>query len=412
MTWYSKFRNELLVGGAEDTEKQEQAKREARWVGLLLMGLIVWLGIKSPWALVFVIGLLISIFLHELGHFVSARRSGMKVTEFAMGFGPRVWSTQRGEVEYSIRSFPLGAFVRIVGMNSEDEVSPEDEARTYRAQSYPRRLITITAGSIMHMVIAGVLIIGVYSFAGRYQETGKALVFAPPQLGSAADVAGIKEGDVFISVDGEMIRSSAQMVSTIHSHEPGDVLNIVVDRNGEQLTLNPKLDALSDGTAFLGINVWSREYVRLNPLKALWWGGGDIVDMAASSVRGVFSALNPVNNVKHLTHSSSVDPQARPTTVVGATSFSSTIGKDDGWRGVLRMLAGVNVFVGIFNMFPLLPFDGGHAAIATYERIRSRRGRRYFADVSKMIPVTLVLVALLGFLFLTGLYMDITDPLS
>ena len=76
------------------------------------------------------------------------------------------------------------------------------------------------------------------------------------------------------------------------------------------------------------------------------------------------------------------------------------------------MLAGVNVFVGIFNMFPLLPFDGGHAAIATYERIRSRRGRRYFADVSKMIPVTLVLVALLGFLFLTGLYMDITDPLS
>lgn len=411
MTWYQKFRNELLVGGA-DEETVTQAKREARWVGILIVGLLAWLGVKNPWALVFVIGLVISIFLHELGHFVSARKSGMKVTEFAMGFGPRVWSTRRGEVEYSLRSFPLGAFVRIVGMNSEDEVDPADESRAYRAQSYPKRLVTITAGSIMHMAIAAGLIIGVYSFAGRYQETGRAEIMEAPVSGTAAYDIGLRKGDVVVEADGTTIRSREDFVKEITSHEPGDVMEVVVRRDGKLLTLRPTLGDNGSSVAYLGVFVWSQDYARLNPAKALWWGAGDIVDMAASSVRGVITALNPVNNVKHLTNSSSVDQTSRPTTVVGATQFSGTIGRDDGWRGVLRMLAGVNVFVGIFNMFPLLPFDGGHAAIATYERLRSRKGRRYFADVSKMIPVTLVLIAMLAFLFLTGLYMDITDPIK
>ena len=140
MTWYRKIRNEILIGGAEEAPAQET--KDARWVGLVVLGLLVWLGVENPWALVFVFGLVISVFLHEVGHYVTARRSGMKVTQFYMGFGPKVWSVQRGEVEYGVRAFPIGAFVRIIGMSSEDnEVEPEDESRTYRAQSYPKRML-------------------------------------------------------------------------------------------------------------------------------------------------------------------------------------------------------------------------------------------------------------------------------
>ena len=87
------------------------------------------------------------IFLHELGHFVTAKVSGMKVTEFFFGFGPKLWSFTKGETEYGVKAIPAGAYVRIIGMNNLEEIPPEDEPRTYRAQSYPRRLLVGVAGS-------------------------------------------------------------------------------------------------------------------------------------------------------------------------------------------------------------------------------------------------------------------------
>jgi membrane-associated protease RseP (regulator of RpoE activity) len=129
------------------------------------------------------------------------------------------------------------------------------------------------------------------------------------------------------------------------------------------------------------------------------------------SVKGVAVALNPVNSVKHLANPKA-DNSTRPTTVVGASQVGGTIGRSEGLKGILTLLASINVFVGVFNMFPLLPFDGGHAAIATYERIRSRKGKRYKADIEKMVPVATVVVGLLVLLMVTGLYLDITQPLG
>lgn len=97
---------------------------------------------------------------------------------------------------------------------------------------------------------------------------------------------------------------------------------------------------------------------------------------------------------------------------MGVSQVGGQVGRTDGLKGVLLLLGSVNVFVGVFNMFPLLPFDGGHAAVAIYERIRSRKGRRYSADISKMVPVATAVVGLLGLLLVTGLYLDITQPLG
>ena len=141
-SFYNKFRDEIVAGGdTTDQPKRVNDKRTSVIAGATLLALFVWLGVTSPWTFVFVVGLLISVFLHEMGHFVTARRTGMKVTQFFMGFGPRVWSRTKGEVEYGVRALPLGAFVRIIGMNNLDETDPADEARTYRSKSFPKRLL-------------------------------------------------------------------------------------------------------------------------------------------------------------------------------------------------------------------------------------------------------------------------------
>ena len=241
-SFYNKFRDEIVAGGdTTDQPKRINDKRTSLIAGLVLLALFVWLGVSSPWTFVFVVGLLISVFLHEMGHFVTARRTGMKVTQFFMGFGPRLWSMQRGEVEYGIRALPLGAFVRIVGMNNLDECDPADEPRAYRAQSYPKRLLVITAGSLMHGVIALVLFFGVYATSGRYSETGDVLVTSPPAANSPAQESGVVMGDVVREIDGIAISTREQFIEQIVSKQPGQTVPVVVERAGKPVLLSVTL---------------------------------------------------------------------------------------------------------------------------------------------------------------------------
>ena len=413
-SFYNKFRDEIVAGG--DTTDQPQRindKRTSAISGAALLALFVWLGVTSLWTFVFVVGLLISVFLHEMGHFVTARRSGMKVTQFFMGFGPRLWSTQRGEVEYGIRALPLGAFVRIVGMNNLDECDPTDEPRAYRAQSYPKRMLVITAGSLMHGVIALVLFFGVYATSGRYTETGDVLVTSPPAANSPAEQSGVVLGDVIREIDGIVVSSRDQFIDQIVSKKPGQTVTVIVDRSGERVSLNATLgnNPVDTSIAYFGVASWSLDYVRVNPVKAIGYASQDLVVTAGRSVAGVFVVLNPVNIVNSVIDDKA-DPATRPGTVVGASQLGGEIGRQDGLKGVLLLLASVNIFVGVFNLFPLLPFDGGHAAIATYERFRSRRGKTYRADVGKMVPVATMVVGLLALLLIVGLYLDLTQPIS
>lgn len=413
-SFYNKFRHEIAAGGdVVDYVAEPRDRTKAILGGGVLLALLAYLGVRNIWTLVFVLGLLISVFLHELGHFMTAKWSGMKVTQFYMGFGPRLWHTVHNGIEYGIRLLPLGAFVRIVGMNNLDECDPADEARSYRAQSYPKRMLVITAGSLMHLVIAVSLLFGVYIFAGRYSESGSVKVMEAPMSQSPAQIAGVRVNDVVLSFDGVTTRSRSELVEAIVAHQPGDVVDVVVSRGGQPVTLTATLASNpADNTiAFFGVSSWSREYAKLNPLAAIRYGVSDSAVAAVQSVRGVFTILNPRNIVNSVT-APVADPTKRPSTVVGASQLGGEIGRQEGIKGILILLAGVNIFIGIFNMFPLLPFDGGHAAIATYERLRSRRNRVYRADVGKMVPVATAVVALLILLMFAGLYLDITQPLG
>ena len=409
---YERMRQEIVVGGGVEEETNKPSTSRAILSAVVIGALLVWLGLKNVWTLVFVIGLLASIFLHEVGHFVTARRTGMKATQFFMGFGPRLWSRHKGEVEYGFRAIPLGAFVRIIGMNGLDEVEPEDEQRAYRNKSFPRQLLVITAGSLMHLVIALALFIGVYAFAGRYDNTGTVAVVRAPEAGSPAALAGIREGDIVVALGADKVTTRTELVDAIVEQAPGSAVEVVIQRDGveEILTTTLASNPMDANIAYLGIATSSTGYVKQSLVNSFWYGAGDVVRTAGNSVKGVVSALNPMNSVRAL-QDSGENLATRPTTVVGASQIGGKLGEDEGLKAVLLLLASVNVFVGVFNMFPLLPFDGGHAAIAAYERVRSRRGERYRADINKMIPLTTIVMGLMGFLLFVGLYLDITQPL-
>ena len=409
---YERMRQEIVVGGGVEEETNKPSTSRAILSAVVIGALLVWLGLKNVWTLVFVIGLLASIFLHEVGHFVTARRTGMKATQFFMGFGPRLWSRHKGEVEYGFRAIPLGAFVRIIGMNGLDEVEPEDEQRAYRNKSFPRQLLVITAGSLMHMIIALALFIGVYAFAGRYDNTGTVAVVRAPEAGSPAALAGIREGDIVVALGADKVTTRTELVDAIVEQAPGSAVEVVIQRDGveEVLTTTLASNPMDANIAYLGIATSSTGYVKQSLVNSLRYGVGDVVRTAGNSVKGVVSALNPMNSVRAL-QDSGENLATRPTTVVGASQIGGKLGEDEGLKAVLLLLASVNVFVGVFNMFPLLPFDGGHAAIAAYERVRSRRGERYRADINKMIPLTTIVMGLMGFLLFVGLYLDITQPL-
>lgn len=409
--FYRSFRDEIAAGGAVD-DGTTGSTPQGRAVGVVMLALLVLLAVRSPWTFVFVVGLLVSVFLHEVGHFWTARRTGMKATQFFMGFGPRVFSFRRGETEYGVRALPLGAFVRIIGMNNLDDVEPDDEPRAYRGKSYPRRLLVITAGSLMHMVIAFVLFFGVYVTAGGDHATGRAVVRGMLE-GSPAWNAGIRSGNEIVSVGGVEVGSYDSVVAAIGAHSPGDTVTVVFDDGTSQRRAEVTLSESTSrpGRAFLGVVADDTEEKRFGPVEATGRSIGDIGGTMADSVSGVFTVLNPLNSWRQLTDEDA-PVETRPTTVVGMSQIGGEVGESRGLAGVLQLLAYVNVFVGMFNMFPLLPFDGGHAAIATYERLRSRPGRPYRADAGKMIPVATTVVGLLLILFVTGLYLDIVRPIG
>ncbi|MFM7252173.1 MAG: M50 family metallopeptidase [Ilumatobacteraceae bacterium] len=408
--------NEVVSGGSHRPDDPPAAPtRSAVVIGTLAWVLLLGsLWVSSPWMLVFVAGLAASIMLHELGHFWTARRSGMKATQFFLGFGPRIWSIHRNGVEYGVRAVPLGGFVRIICMTNLDEVPADDEPRTYRQATYARRMWVITAGSVMHLIIAITTIVGVYAVWGRVEETGQVTVSGVDDDTPAA-AAGFLADDVVLAVDGHSVATSADFRSLLAGLDPGTTHRFDVQRGDDVIELSATLTThpadlaadppVDDPRGYLGVSSWSVDRVPQGAGDVLVEGPRDLVVGVGQAVVGVAKVINPVNVWGHLVGSND-DLSSRPGTIVGATRISERAGEFDGWAGVLSLLAAVNVSVGVFNMFPLLPLDGGHAAIATYERLRSRRGQRYRADISKLMPVAAVCIALLAFMFLTGLYLD------
>ena len=410
-----------------------------------LGALLVFAGVMGGWSLlVMIAALVVMIFLHELGHYLTAKSAGMKVTEFFIGFGPRIWSFQRGETEYGLKVIPAGAYVKIIGMHNLDEFDPADADRTYMSKPFWRRISVAVAGSTMHFILAAVCLLlafGVVGLPGGGLPTTEAeaerlhdespWVVARVSDDSGAADAGIEVGDEILSVDGTPITGFAQFRDLI-TGLPGESVVVVVERGGEELAIPVQIGVV-DGTdgeesGFFGVGpalIDSTVPLAEVPGSALGAFGGTVRQSFSGlatilSPSGLASigeaAFTPADDEPASTGSggsgsssgggSSDEPQAAGLVRISAIG-SGLI--DRGELGTfLAVFASINIFIGVFNLVPLLPLDGGHVAIACYEKVRSmlQGGRAYHVDVVKLLPVTYVAVMVLAFLGISLLVLD------
>jgi membrane-associated protease RseP (regulator of RpoE activity) len=444
----SKAAQALLVGGSAEPPKGDLAT--SPWRLVLLGAAVLLLGVVAGWGWIFIIGALtVMIFLHELGHFATAKWAGMKVTEFCiLGIGPKIWSIRRGETEYMVRLIPVAAYVRIIGMNNLDDTDPADEPRTFRQQSFPKRVLVMSGGSLMHFLQAFVLFIIVFSFVGVPADMSVAqrLGGPPPKWGvgsvledGAAQQAGIRAGDEIVSIDGHQV-DSPEDVRPLVKDRAGDSIPVVVERDGRErtfdVTVGTNPDAPKEG--LLGVRVGDfdsalQPHVTTDPLTAVWQSGrttgewmwetvqglgsfatGGLGDFARRVVDGEPSGQGPVvsgSGSGASSGSSSSADESRPISIYGVARIGADAAENS-LGDVLLLLAVVNISIGIINLLPLLPLDGGHIAIAVYERLRSRRGKRHMADVSRLLPLTYAVVLMLGLIMVSSVYLDIVDPIG
>ena len=397
--------------------------------------------------LIVVLALVVMVMAHEFGHFVTAKLSGMKVTEYFLGFGPRIWSMRRGETEYGIKLIPAGGYVRIIGMSSAEEVSPEDESRSYRQASFPRRILVAVAGSSMHILMAFALLWGMYSFVGAPTASVAKIASVSSFVGevSPAERAGIRAGDEFISINGHHFTDPESYITYIESR-PGQMLDVVVLRNGHDVSLSirpqdrrtikiatptgPKAlaPASAKPSGAIGVVI---DFVTVNqttnPLNALVRSGSMLSTMTSQTFSGIAQVFS-VHGLSSFAHSVATANQ-HPTSTAGSSGGSSgggsgqllsiygavALGAQAAQTNVallIYLLVAINLFVGFINLFPMLPLDGGHVAVAVYERIRSRRGRPYHADVTKLTPVIALFVAFILIVGIAALYSNIVQPVS
>jgi membrane-associated protease RseP (regulator of RpoE activity) len=357
-------------------------------------------------AIAMVLALIAFVVAHEAGHFFAAKASRMKVTEFFVGFGPRLWSVVRGETEYGVKAIPAGGYVRIAGMNPFDEVDPEEEARTYRGKTMSQKLFVVLAGIAANFLLAFLILWGIFAVEGRPTPLPTPEV-SSVQAGSAADAAGLEAGDVVLSIDGVGIDEWDTAAATIQSR-PGATVPVVVDRDGATVELSATLGE-QDGQGFLGIGpVVELGFTDVGLVESVGLAGTEVWDLTMQSY-GFLGRLVTPSTMAELVGGiggGDVSDEVRPVSVVGLWQIGSQT-EEIGVVNVLYLMASINVILGALNVLPILPLDGGHAAIAVYERVTGRK-----ANLRALAPVAVAVVALFVFIGVLSLLLDVTNPID
>ena len=383
--------------------------------------------------LIVVACIIVIVMVHELGHLLAAKHGNMKVTEYFLGFGPRLWSFRRGETEYGVKAIPLGGYVKIPGMTNLEEVAPEDEARTYREQPFHARLLVAVAGSAMHFLMAFVLMWVLVTFVGLPNDAkvGVQQVVTVGGRSGPAQVAGLRSGDVLVSVAGRPVRGNPTVfIDEIESH-PGVPVALVVSRSGVDRpftvvpvngrTVHEAGVTRPPGTkpfGLVGVGLGTPTE-RVGPLAGLQRTGSNLVRYTWATLGGVAHLFSPSAAVQRFDEVTSAKAASqadkngtRAQSVVGIVQ----VGQDAFHAGIaplLLLLIAINIGFGILNMLPMLPLDGGHVAIALYEKIRTGRSKvRYRADAAKLLPYAGAFMAFLVVLVATTVLADLVHPMA
>ena len=414
-------------------------------------------------ALLFFALIMASIALHEIGHLVPAKIFGVKVTQYFVGFGRTIWSRKRGETEYGFKMFPLGGYVRLVGMYPPEkqpdkpkgwltrladrarsyeyeEITPADDGRLFHQKPVWQKVIVMLGGPAMNLLLAFLIFLGVNLFHGTWQLTLDVTVVndcvipagrtpatcqdGDPQ--TPAKQAGVMVGDKVVAFNGHRVSSWDELTNLIRANRDGTA-TLTVERGGRTMelpTVNTiiqsvpdKLDPTSTVEAgFLGVSP-SRELVRGGVIET----AGQMWNITRMSLVALASFPVRVWNVGVGLATGAERDINSPISVVGASRVAGEIAVADSvpiqdrvasW---LSLLGSVNLFVALLNLVPLLPLDGGHIAGALYEALRRGmarlrgRGDPGPVDTAKMLPVAYVVG---GFLLIGGVVLILADIIS
>ncbi|MGH3952862.1 MULTISPECIES: M50 family metallopeptidase [Mycobacteriaceae] len=397
----------------------------------------------------FALAILVSVALHECGHMWVAQATGMKVRRYFVGFGPTLWSTKRKSnrgandvIEYGFKAVPLGGFCDIAGMTSVEQLTPEESDRAMYKQKVWKRVAVLFAGPAMNFLIGIVVFYGVVLFWGlpdnnapTHPEIKQTSCVAPQKSADPKDMAtctgegpaalgGLREGDQVLAVAGKPLSTSSDMVTAIRELRGPQVFEIVRDGKQQSLLVTVtetqrwdekagKLISVGAVGASLGTYVPQKHY---NPLTAVPATGNLIGTVAVETVKAIGKIPTKVGALWD-SITGSERAMDTPMSIVGASRMGGETVEHDMWIMFWILLAQLNFALGAINLLPLLPFDGGHIAVATYEKIRnmirSARGLTAGAPVNymKLMPATyLVLVVVVGYMLLT-ITADIVNPI-
>jgi membrane-associated protease RseP (regulator of RpoE activity) len=363
-----------------------------------------------------VVGFIAILMIHEGGHLVAAKYFGMKATKYFLGFGPTLWSFQRGETEYGIKAIPAGGYVRIIGMNALEEVEPEDEDRAYRSKPFWQKSVVVMAGIGTHFVVAFILLWVANVVVGEGDrdrpQLSIAQVLPETEDGSAtaAEIAGIEAGDRVIAVDGVPISTWDELTDILRAR-PNQYIALDVLRDGEPLQLDVTLTSRIDidtgeELGYLGVSPKLAKS-RDNPILGIGRAAGDVALFTRLSAQGIWQFVTNFNNfISAAFNDDDVLDEIRPVSVIGITQFGAA-SQRFGLNVTLELIAYISVFIGMVNTIPLFPFDGGHFAVALYEKVTGRK-----PDMRKLIPVGAVVFFFIVMVGVLGIYFDIVRPLD
>lgn len=406
-------------------------------------------------ALFFAIGLALSIGLHEVGHLLPAKKFGVRVTQYMVGFGPTLWSTRKGETEYGVKAIPLGGYIRMIGMFAplsavkparrqhrfasliEDtreqalaEVEDGDERRTFYSLSVPKKLAVMFGGPVTNLIIATLLFGGIFIFHGTSEPTTTVgYVYhciptsaneygllddngeCPDSQAGPAAVAGLQPEDIFIKVNNHEVNGWSDFSAAL-DNTAGKSIALTIKRDGQlkdvvitPTEVDPSVADVAPGHGFIG--VYPNSTLVKMPITQVPSEIAGMTKDAASSIIGFPASV--VKLTANLFSDAPRDPEG-PVSVLGVGQISGQIASStqmttsEKLLDMTSLLASMNLFLFVFNMVPLLPLDGGHIAGALFEGVRRAKSRllgRGFqgpSDTARLMPLTYAMsIVLLAF---------------
>lgn len=384
----------------------------------------------------FITALLISVMIHEAGHYLTAKKFGMKVTEFFIGFGKKIWSTQRGETEFGVKAIPAGGYCRIVGMSPREELSEADSDRAFVKAGVGQRLIVLGAGSFLHFVIGFVLLltlflsVGVTSVTSTIENVSACIpqkaneVCSENSVPSPAKNVGIMAGDKVTKVNGQIYEEWVDVITIIRA-SAGKQIEVTIERNGMPinfLVTPASRDLNGEKVGVLGVinTVGTITYAPVTATAKATKYTGEILK---NSLTSLFTLPAKIPDLVRQTFGGEKRDEQGLVGVVGVARVSGETASTDVLTvrekvaTFILIIASLNLFVGMFNLLPLLPLDGGHMAVAIADGVRNFLARRQgFSkpapfDVEKLAPITMVVFIFMASLSLLLLTADIVNPI-